>query len=43
MTAVFSQEMLANSIFKWEDLAGKELTIRVGAYPDELVRVNISA
>jgi len=36
MTAVFSQELLSNSIFKWEDLAGKELLIRVGTYPDEL-------
>lgn len=36
MTAVFSQELLANSIFKWEELAGKELLIRVGTYPDEL-------
>ena len=33
---VFSQELLANSIFKWEDLAGKELLIRVGTSPDEL-------
>lgn len=36
MTAVFSQDLLANSIFKWEDLVGKELLIRVGAVPDEL-------
>jgi hypothetical protein len=36
MTAVFSQELLANSTFKWEDLAGKELVIRVGNSPDEL-------
>ena len=25
-----------NSIFKWEELAGKELLIRVGTSPDEL-------
>ena len=36
MTAVFSQELLFKSIFKWEDLAGKELLIRVGTSPDEL-------
>jgi hypothetical protein len=36
MTAVFSQDLLANSIFKWEDLAGKELLIKVGTTPDEL-------
>lgn len=36
MTAVFSQELLANSTFKWEELAGKGLVIRVGSVPDEL-------
>ena len=36
MTPVLTKELLANSIFKWEDLAGKELVIRVGVYPDEL-------
>lgn len=36
MTAIFNQDLLSNSIFKWEDLAGKELLIRVGTYPDEL-------
>jgi hypothetical protein len=36
MVAVFTKETLANSIFKWEELAGKELVIRVGTYPDEL-------
>ena len=36
MTAVFSQDLLQKSIFKWQELAGKELLIRVGTYPDEL-------
>ena len=36
MSQLFSDELLANSIFKWEDLAGKELLICVGTYPDEL-------
>lgn len=36
MTAVFTKDILANSAFKWEELAGKELVIRVGTYPDEL-------
>jgi hypothetical protein len=36
MTALFSQDLLTNSIFKWEELAGKELVISVGTYPDEL-------
>ena len=36
MTATFSQELLSNSTFKWEELAGKELVIRVGSVPDEL-------
>lgn len=36
MTAVFSQGILSKSIFKWQELAGKELQIKVGHYPDEL-------
>jgi len=36
MTAVFSQDLLSKSIFKWQELAGKELLIRVGTTPDEL-------
>ena len=36
MTSLFPKETLANSIFKWEDFAGKELLIRVGSVPDEL-------
>lgn len=36
MTAVFSQDLLSKSIFKWQELAGKELLIEVGHYPDEL-------
>lgn len=36
MTALFTKELLANSTFKWEELAGKELVIGVGAVPDEL-------
>lgn len=36
MTSLFSQDILSKSIFKWQELAGKELLIRVGEYPDEL-------
>lgn len=36
MTSLFTKDILSNSIFKWEDLAGKELLIRVGSVPDEL-------
>ena len=36
MTAVFSQDILSKSLFKWQELAGKELLIKVGHYPDEL-------
>ena len=36
MTSLLTDDILPNSIFKWEDLAGKELLIRVGTYPDEL-------
>ena len=36
MTDVFSQDLLDKSIFKWQELAGKELQITVGHYPDEL-------
>ena len=36
MTSLFTKETLAKSIFKWEDLAGKELLIRVGTSLDEL-------
>jgi hypothetical protein len=36
MNPLFTKETLSNSIFKWEDLAGKELLIKVGSVPDEL-------
>lgn len=36
MNPLFTQEMLDNSIFKWQELAGKELLICVGTTPDEL-------
>lgn len=36
MNELFSQDLLDNSIFKWQELAGKELLIRVGEDPDEL-------
>lgn len=31
-----SEEYIPNSTFKWQNLAGKELLIQVGEYPDEL-------
>lgn len=33
---LFTKDILPNPIFKWEDLAGKELLIKVGTSPDEL-------
>lgn len=36
MNELFSQEQLDNCQFKWSNLAGKELVISVGEYPDEL-------
>ncbi len=36
MTALLSQDILDNSTFKWKNLAGKELLIKVGTTPDEL-------
>lgn len=36
MKQLFTKELLAKSIFKWKDLVGKELLIRVGKCPDEL-------
>jgi hypothetical protein len=36
MTSLFTKDTLDKSIFKWEDLAGKELVIRVGKCPDDL-------
>lgn len=36
MTLLFTQDLLDKSIFKWQNLAGKELLIKVGTYPDEL-------
>lgn len=36
MTSLFTKEMLDKSIFKWQELAGKELLIKVGTTPDEL-------
>lgn len=35
MTQLFTKEMLDKSIFKWQELAGKELLIQVGTTPDE--------
>lgn len=36
MNQLFTEEMLAKCQFKWQELAGKELLIQVGHYPDEL-------
>lgn len=36
MTFLFTQDILDNSTFKWQNLAGKELVIKVGTTPDEL-------
>lgn len=36
MNTLFSQDILDKSTFKWQELAGKELLIRVGTTPDEL-------
>lgn len=36
MNSLFSQDLLSNSTFKWEELAGKEPLISIGTYPDEL-------
>ena len=36
MNQLFTQDILSKSIFKWQELAGKELLIRVGEVPDEL-------
>lgn len=36
MTFLFTQDILDNSTFKWQNLAGKELLIKVGTTPDEL-------
>lgn len=36
MTSVFTQDILDNSTFKWQELAWKELLINVGTTPDEL-------
>lgn len=36
MTSLFTQDILDNSTFKWQNLAGKELLIKVGTTPDEL-------
>ena len=36
MNTLFTKEMLDKSLFKWQELAGKELLIRVGTTPDEL-------
>lgn len=35
MTSLFSPDLLDNCQFKWQNLAGKELLIQVGEYPDE--------
>lgn len=36
MTSVINSDLLDKAIFKWQELAGKELLINVGQYPDEL-------
>lgn len=36
MTSVFSKELLSKCQFKWQNLVGKELLIKVGTTPDEL-------
>lgn len=36
MTSIFNEDLLSKSTFKWQNLAGKELLIRVGSVPDEL-------
>ena len=36
MTSLFTKDTLSKSTFKWQELAGKELQITVGHYPDEL-------
>lgn len=38
MNELFSKDILSKSIFKWQELAGKELLIRVGTTPDELAK-----
>lgn len=35
MNPLFTKEMLDKSLFKWQNLAGKELLIKVGESPDE--------
>lgn len=35
MNQLFTQDLLDNSTFKWQNLTGKELLIQVGEYPDE--------
>lgn len=36
MITIFNQDILPKSIFKWQELAGKELLIMVGTTPDGL-------
>lgn len=36
MNPLFTQDLLDNCEFKWQNLAGKELLIQVVEYPDEL-------
>lgn len=36
MTSLFTQDLLDNCQFKWQNLSGKELLIKVGTTPDEL-------
>lgn len=36
MNTLFTKDLLSKSIFKWKELAEKELLIRVGTTPDEL-------
>lgn len=38
MTQVFSQEALSKSTFKWQDLAGKVLSIHVQSFYDSLYK-----
>lgn len=35
MSSLFAEEVLDKPTFKWQNLAGKELLIKVGEYPDE--------
>lgn len=38
MTSLFTQDILDSSTLKWQNLAGKELLIKVVTTPDELAK-----